>query len=178
MTACATQKTTSLSVPPPASGTVVEQATYATAKEVTAMTPRTAKFTKILSEYSGSFTMADGRTFILGDQVGDQWVWHFLVTLKEGQTYKLPEAFVNYQNAPSYVTIQEIVAMAPRTGTLAARSPCSSCFTTTDGKGFYIGDPGSGPQVSHFIGSLENGRSYEFPKAFLQYQKAHPLKED
>jgi len=145
---------------------------YITAKEITAMTPCTGKLAKRLSEFSCSFTTVDGSGFVLGDATGEQWVWHFLATLKEGQTCKFPDAFVNYMSAPSYGTAKEIAAMAPRTGTLASRSPCSSYFTTADGKGFGIGNPGSGAEISQFIWTLKPGQSYKFPDALLEYQAA------
>jgi hypothetical protein len=147
---------------------------YVTAKEITAMAPCTAIFAKRLSEYSGSFTNAEGKRFVLGDEHGGQWVWHFVGALKEGQAYKFPDAFVNYQAAPHYVTAKDILAMAPRIGTLASRTPCSSYFSTADGKWFGIGDPGSGPQVSRFIWSLKDGETCKFPEAFLKFQTNLP----
>jgi hypothetical protein len=146
---------------------------YVTVKEIKAMAPCTATFTKRLSEFSGSFTDTHGKAFVLGDIRGEQWVWHFVCALKEGRTYPLPDAFENYMNAPQYGTAKEIAAMARCTGTLAARSPCSSIFSTADGKWFGIGDPGSGEQVSQFIWSLNDGDTCTFPDAFLNYQKQH-----
>src|ERR1043165_694909 len=158
--------------PATASTNAGDKTRYSTSAEIAAMVPRTAMFVKRLSEFSGSFTTADGRGFVLGDPVGEQWVWHFLAALKEGQTYKFPDAFLNYQNAPNYGTAKAIAEMAPRTGTLATRSPCSSYFNTTDGKGFSIGDPGSGAQVSQFLWTLKQGETCKFPDAFLDYQAA------
>ncbi len=149
-----------------------DKTSYVTAREITAMAPCTVTFAKRLSEFSGRFTNATGRAFVLGDIRGEQWVWHFVVALKEGQTYKLPETFLNYQAAPHYVTAQEIAAMPPCAAALAARSPCSSHFTTADGKWFGIGDPGSGEQISHFIWSQKLGETNRFPAAFLDYQAA------
>ncbi len=150
---------------------------YVTTKEITAMAPRTGTLAKRISEYSCSFTTADGKEFILGSPTGEQWVWHFLVTLKVGQACKLPETFQNYMNAPGYGTAREIAAMTPRTATLVGRSPCSSSFTTADGKYFGIGNPGSGALVSHFIWSLKDGQTCKFPDAFLEYQKQNSDKE-
>jgi hypothetical protein len=79
--------------------------------------------------------------------------------------------------APYYVTAGEIAAMAPCKGTLAARTPCSSVFSTADGKWFGIGDPGSGPEVSRFIASLDDGAVCSFPDAFVEYQKQHAGKD-
>src|SRR5437899_6420533 len=106
-----------------ASASANEKTNYITSREITVMIPCTATFAKRLSEYSGSFTNADGKRFVLGDPRGEQWVWHFVSALKEGQTYKFPEAFLNYQTARHYVTAREIAAMPPCTATLAARSP-------------------------------------------------------
>jgi hypothetical protein len=149
-----------------------DKTNYITVKEITAMPPCTVTFAKRLSEFSGFFTNASGRAFVLGDIRGEQWVWHFVVALKEGQAYKLPDTFLNYQAAPHYVTAKEIAAMAPCTAMLASRSPCSSYFTTADGKWFGIGDPGSEEQISHFIWSQKVGEASKFPDAFLDYQAA------
>jgi hypothetical protein len=146
---------------------------YGTTKEITAMTPRTGTFAKRLSAFSGYFMTADGHGFILGAEAGEQWVWHFLSTLREGEKCKLPEAFLDYQAAPQYVTAQEITAMAPCRARLVSRTPCSSYFRTADGKWFGIGDPGSGPQISQFIWSLEDGQTCKFPDAFLRYNRSH-----
>jgi hypothetical protein len=160
-----------------ASAGAADKANYITAREIMAMAPCTATFAKRVSEYSGAFTNAEGKTIILGDIRGDQEVWHFVCALKEGQTYKLPNTFSNYLSAPYYVTAKEIAAMPPCTGTLAARSPCSSIFSTTDGKWFGIGDPGSGAQVSRFISSLPDGETCKFPDAFLKFQTNSPPKK-
>src|ERR1043166_237251 len=138
------------------------------------MAPCHVTFSKRLSEYSGLFTNANGKAFVLGDIRGEQWVWHFVGALKEGQTYKLPETFVNYQAAPHYVTAREIAAMPPCAAILGSRSPCSSYFTTVEGKWFGIGDPGSGAQIGHFIWSLKDGETNKFPDAFLKYQQNQP----
>ena len=151
-----------------------DKTNYVTVKEITAMPPCTATFAKRLSEFSGFFTNANGKAFVLGDIRGEQWVWHFVGALKEGQTWKFPDAFLNYQAAPQYVTAKEIAEMAPCAAMLASRTPCSSCFMTADGKWFGIGDPGSGAEVSHFIWSLKDGETNKFPDVFLKYRKNEP----
>jgi hypothetical protein len=146
--------------------------TFQTAEAIKAMPASTVTFVKRLSEFSGSFREADGKDFVLGGSRGDQAVWHFVTALKEGQVYKLPDEFVSYQTARPHVNAKEIAAMAPCTATVAARSPCSSTFRTMDGKWLSIGDPGSEPQVSHFISSLPDGETVNLPDAFLAYQAA------
>jgi hypothetical protein len=151
---------------------------YITIREITTMPPREATLTKKISVYSGLFTVANVDQFILGSDVGDQAVWHFLGTLKIGQICKMPEAFLNYIAAPNYGTANEIAAMPPKTGTVVQSSPCSTYFTTADGKGFSIGNPGSGSQITHFLQSLESGRSYKLPNAFLDFQKQNSDKNE
>ena len=149
-----------------------DKTNYITVKEITAMPPCTVTFAKRLSGFSGFFTNATGKAFVLGENGGDQWVWHFVNALTEGKAYKLPDTFLNYQAAPHYVTAKEIAAMAPCTAMLAARSPCSAHFTTADGKWFGIGDPGSREEISHFIWSQKVGEANKFPDVFLAYQAA------
>ena len=153
-------------------GPADDRTNYVTVKEIVAMPPCTVTFAKRLSEFSGFFTNATGRSFVLGDIRGEQQVWHFVAALKEGQAYKLPNTFLNHQATTNYVTARQIAAMAPRTAMLAARSPCSSIFTTPDGAWFGIGDPGSEKEISHFIWSLKVGETNKFPDAFLAYQAA------
>ena len=149
-----------------------DKTNYFTVKEIMAMPSCTVTFAKRTSEFSGAFTNADGRAFVLGDIRSEQGVWHFVGALKEGRAYRLPDAFLSYQAAPRYGTADAIAAMPPCAATLAVRSPCSSTFTTADGRWFGIGDPGSGEQVSHFIWSLKEGETNQFPDAFLSWQAA------
>ena len=151
-----------------------DKTNYITVKEITAMPPCTVTFAKRLSEFSGFFTNANGKAIVLGDIRGEQWVWHFVVALKEGQAYKLPDAFLNYQAAPHYVTAREITAMVPRTATLIHGWHGSGYFKTADGKGFFIGGGRSGEEVDRFLRTLEEEKTYEFPDAFLKYQKPQP----
>jgi hypothetical protein len=160
-----------------ASAGAADKTNYITAPEITSMAPCTATFARRLSEFSGFFTNAEGKAFILGDIAGTQEVWHFVGALKEGQTYKFPETFTNYLAAAVYVTPKEIAGMVPCTGTLASRSPCSSIFSTPDGKWFVIGDPGSEGQVTRFIWSLKDSETCRFPDVFLKFQTNSPSRK-
>ena len=47
-------------------------------------------------------------------------------------------------------------------------------FTTAEGKAIILGKPGAGREgadVLKFLDTLEEGKSYELPEAFLDYQK-------
>jgi hypothetical protein len=154
-----------------ASAHAEEPAKFTTAEQITAMVPRAGTLTK-RSDFSATFKMEDGREFILGDQVGAQEVWHYVNTLKEGQTYKFPDAFLLYRKSSYYEDAKQIAAMPPRTATLASRTPCSAYFTMADGNGFHLGGPGSGAEVSQFLWSLKVGPAYKFPEVFAAYQAA------
>ena len=121
--------------------------------------------------FSASFTNADGEAFVLGDARGEQEVWHFVGALKEGQSYRFPDTFVNYQKAPHYGTAKEITAMPPCAGVIASRSPCSAYFMTPDGKWFGIGDPGSGRKSVSSFKSLKDGETTKFPPYLSSIRK-------
>ena len=142
------------------------------------MASQEAVLTKRLNEYSGYFTGSNGKSFIIGDEVGDQFVWHFVNSLKVGQSYKFPDAFTNFSTARYYVTAEEIKGMSPCAGMIALRSPCSAYFRTADGRGFGIGDPGSGALISKFLWRLKDGETYKFPETFVKYQATATVDEE
>lgn len=146
---------------------------YITAGQIKAMPPGKATV-EHRETYTARLRTADGQQFTLGSDRGEQDVWHFVGTaLKKGQTYEFPAAFLAYQQRKFYVTAEELKAMPPVKATLELRGPCFSIFKATDGKQFVIGDPGSGRAVWRFLGTLKEGQAYEFPGAFLDYQKAN-----
>ena len=125
-----------------------------------------------METYSARLRTAEGKKFVIGSERGEQEVWHFVGTaLKEGQTYELPAAFLAFQQRKFYVTAEELKAMPPVNATLESSGPCFSILRGSDGKQFVIGDPGSGRVVWRFLGTLKEGQAYEFPSAFLDYQK-------
>lgn len=142
---------------------------YATAAQVKAMPPG-----KATVEHKETFTArlrtADGKTFQIGSDRGEQQVWHFVATaLKQGETYEFPGAFVAYESGKYYGTSEAIKAMPACKASLELTGPCYSVFKTADGQWLTIGDPGSKPDVYEFLRSLTDGKSYEFPGSFLEY---------
>ncbi len=144
---------------------------YITAEQIKAMASGKATV-EHRETYTARLRAADGKQFTIGSDRGEQEVWHFVGTaLKEGQTYELPAAFLAYQQRKFYVTAEELKAMPPVNATLESSGPCFSILRGSDGKQFVIGDPGSGRVVWRFLGTLKEGQAYEFPSAFLDYQK-------
>jgi hypothetical protein len=74
---------------------------------------------------------------------------------------------------PVYESSEQIRAMPPCMARVVQRAPCSVYLTTVEGKGFYLGSPGSKADVRRFLGVLEGGKSYDLPDAFLKYQMSH-----
>jgi hypothetical protein len=72
---------------------------------------------------------------------------------------------------PVFDTAEGIQAMPPCKAVVVERGPCFVYLSTPDGKGFYVGSPGSNAEVGRFINGLKDGRSYKFPEAFLKYQE-------
>ncbi len=69
---------------------------YETAKQIKAMPPCKATVEEHHSCYS-IFRTADGKKFSIGSPAATQDVVQFLQTLKNGQTYKFPSVFLDYQ---------------------------------------------------------------------------------
>lgn len=72
---------------------------------------------------------------------------------------------------PVYEDAAQIRAMPPCRARVVQRVPCSVYLTTADGRGFYLGSPGSKADVRGFLEILKDGQSYDLPGAFLTYKK-------
>jgi hypothetical protein len=71
---------------------------------------------------------------------------------------------------PCYEYTAQVLAMPSCQATMHFFSPCERRFTTEDGGEFYIGSPGADDQVRGFLGTLEEGKSYRLPHAFMEYR--------
>lgn len=144
---------------------------YITAAQIKSMPPATATV-EHHEDFTARLRTSDGRQFTLGSDRGEQDVWHFVGTaLKVGQAYEFPSAFLDYESRKFYVTAEAIKAMPPVKATLELRGPCFSIFRATDGKQFVIGDPGSGRAAWRFLGTLDEGQTYDLPSTFFDHQK-------
>ena len=57
------------------------------------------------------------------------------------------------------------------------KQPCAAYLKTADGKRLCIGGPGATKDIAGFVAMLEEGRTYQFPKAFLEYRKRQAQKQ-
>src|SRR5262245_22828303 len=96
LTSCAGEKPAdnATSAAKKSTGTVI--ASYETAEQIKAMLPCKATVEEHHSCYS-IFRSADGKQFSIGSPAATQEVVQFLETLKEGQNYKFPSTFLDYQ---------------------------------------------------------------------------------
>ena len=75
---------------------------------------------------------------------------------------------------PVYESAEQIKAMPPCKAKVVERGPCYVSLKATDGRRFCLGSPGSKADVGRFLGVLKDGQRYDFPDAFLEYQKNQP----
>jgi hypothetical protein len=143
---------------------------YDTIEQVKAMPPCKATVEQV-ETFSSLLSTAGGQKFRIGSERGEQEVWHFVGTLKQGRKNDFPSAFLVFEARKFYPNADDIKAMPPCKVTVVYDAPCFTLFRAADGKMFVIGDPGSKPEVIHFLNTLEKGQTYEFPGNFFDYQK-------
>jgi len=121
------------------------------------------------------FRTADGKIFSIGSPAATHEVVKFLEALRNGQSYEFPGVFLDYQKTnPTYETAAQLKTMPPCKATLEHQRDFGSffsAFSTADGKRFYIDSSGASPEVTEFLKTLKERQTYEFPGAFLEYQK-------
>lgn len=72
---------------------------------------------------------------------------------------------------PVYETAEQVKAMPPGKATVEHTETFWALLKTADGKKFVIGSERGEQEVWHFVGTaLKEGKTYEFPGAFLDYQ--------
>ncbi len=76
-----------------------------------------------------------------------------------------------HSDVESFEYVAQILAMPSRTATATEIGPCYAAFKSVNGRTFFIGSPGSPAEVVGFLRTLEKGKSYFLPDAFMDYQK-------
>ncbi len=80
-----------------------------------------------------------------------------------------------------YEDAAQVLAMPSCRATIVeVQVRCYARFNVDGGRTFYIGSPDSPPEVAGFVGTLEEGKTYSLPEAFIQYRKKQnkPLQRD
>ena len=147
---------------------------YETPAEIKAMSPRKAT----VLEHNGCYSMfstADGKKFSIGSPAAVSQIVEFLNTLKEGTTFELPRAFLDFEKAsPAFDTAEKIKAMPPCKATVEHVGVRDARLRTADGKLFFIGGDKATPEVIQFLETLRDKHACQFPDVFLEYRKAVP----
>ncbi len=73
-------------------------------------------------------------------------------------------------DAGNYEYVAQILAMPSRRASVTEIAPCYAAFRTDAGETFIIGSPASPPEVAGFLETLEKGKAYFLPEAFMEYQ--------
>lgn len=69
------------------------------------------------------------------------------------------------------VTDAELPLLKEFKATVEQKQPCAAYLKTSDGRRLRLGGPGATKDVAGFVGMLQEGRTYQFPKAFLDYRE-------
>lgn len=71
----------------------------------------------------------------------------------------------------------DLPLLKPFKATVEQKVPCAAYIKTADGRRLCIGGPGAAKDVAGFVGMLQEGRTYQFPKAFLDYREQQAGKQ-
>lgn len=71
----------------------------------------------------------------------------------------------------TYEYVAQVRAMPSCTATVQEIAPCYARLKTEDGRVLYIGSPGAAPEVVGFVQTLQKGKTYFLPDAFMKYQR-------
>ena len=71
----------------------------------------------------------------------------------------------------TFVADEELPRLPPFKAVVEQKQPCAAYLKTTDGRRLCIGGPGATPEVAGFVAILQEGQTYNFPEAFLEYRK-------
>ncbi len=75
------------------------------------------------------------------------------------------------QHYYSYEYVAQLLAMPSCSARVEGIYPCYARLGTEDGKVLCVGSPGASPEVVGFVHTLQQGKTYSLPDAFMQYQK-------
>jgi hypothetical protein len=76
----------------------------------------------------------------------------------------------------TFLPDEKLPLVSPFRAVVEQKQPCAAYLKTSDGRRLCIGGPGATPEVAWFVQTLQEGQTYEFPAAFLEYRKDHGRK--
>ncbi len=70
----------------------------------------------------------------------------------------------------TFLSDDQLPLSPPFKAIVEQKQPCAAYLKTADGRRLCIGGPGATPEVAGFVQVLQEGRTYNFPAAFLEYR--------
>jgi hypothetical protein len=70
-----------------------------------------------------------------------------------------------------YEYVVQLLAMPSCSAKVEAIAPCYARLSTEDGRVLIVGSPGASWEVVSFVQTLQKGKTYFLPEAFMEYQK-------
>lgn len=70
-----------------------------------------------------------------------------------------------------YEYVVQLLAMPSCSAKVEAIGPCYARLSTEDGRVLIVGSPGASWEVVGFVQTLQKGKTYFLPEAFMEYQK-------
>lgn len=77
----------------------------------------------------------------------------------------------------TFVPDAELPLLKTVKATVEQKQPCAAYLKTGDGRRLCIGGPGANKDVAGFVAMLQEGRTYQLPKAFLDYRERRAGKD-
>ncbi len=77
----------------------------------------------------------------------------------------------------TFISDADLPLVKPFKAIVEQMQPCAAYLKTGDGRRLYIGGPGATKDVAAFVGTLQEGQTYQFPKAFLDYREQKARKQ-
>jgi hypothetical protein len=71
----------------------------------------------------------------------------------------------------TFVADEELPRLPAFKAVVEQKQPCAAYIKAADGRRLCIGGPGATKDVAGFVAMLQEGRTFQFPKAFLEYRK-------
>jgi hypothetical protein len=117
------------------------------------------------------FNDSAGNPFHIGGPGASREVAGFIRSLEDGKKYALPAAFIEYQKRALCKTAAQVLAIKSCTTAVEEIEDGIAVFKDKDGRRIRIGGENVTPELVGFLKTLEEGKSYSLPAAFIEYQK-------
>ena len=71
----------------------------------------------------------------------------------------------------TFLPDEQLPVLPPFKAVVEQKQPCAAYLKTSEGRRLCVGGPGATPEVAGFVQVLQEGQTYSFPEAVLEYRK-------